>query len=139
LFNAFIDLEARPRPGNLLELMVDPNGMRPFVVNWQETAQALRDRIAREAVGGVLDATTLTLLDALPPDTSDHSTLPSPVVPISLRLGNDVLHYFSMITTVGTPQTVSAQELRIESMFPLDDATDRLHLSLMRQSEERER
>ena len=27
-----------------------------------------------------------------------------------------VLNYFSMVTTVGTPQTVAAQELRIECM-----------------------
>jgi hypothetical protein len=30
------------------------------------------------------------------------------------------LNYFSMVTTVGTPQTVAAQELRIECMFPAE-------------------
>jgi hypothetical protein len=37
------------------------------------------------------------------------------------------LNYFSMITTVGTPQTVSAEELRLECMFPADDATETGH------------
>jgi hypothetical protein len=32
-----------------------------------------------------------------------------------------------MITTVGTPQTVSAEELRLESMFPADEATEARH------------
>ena len=36
-----------------------------------------------------------------------------------------------MITTVATPQTVAAQELRIESMFPLDDETEAHHSLLM--------
>lgn len=30
--------------------------------------------------------------------------------------------WFSMVSTVGTPQTVSAQELRVECMFPADDS-----------------
>jgi hypothetical protein len=28
--------------------------------------------------------------------------------------------YFSLITTVGTPQCITAQELRVECMFPTD-------------------
>jgi hypothetical protein len=42
-----------------------------------------------------------------------------------------VLNYFSLITTVGTPQTTAAQELRVECMFPADDETERHHLELM--------
>jgi len=42
-----------------------------------------------------------------------------------------VLRYFSMITTVGAPQTIAAQELRLESMFPADDATESYHLEMM--------
>ena len=33
--------------------------------------------------------------------------------------------YFSMVTTVGTPQDVTAQEIRLESFFPADEATER--------------
>jgi hypothetical protein len=36
-----------------------------------------------------------------------------------------------MVTTVGTPQTVAAQELRIESMFPAEEETEREHLLLL--------
>jgi hypothetical protein len=42
-----------------------------------------------------------------------------------------LLNYFSMVTTVGTPQTVAAQELRIESMFPADETTESRHAALM--------
>jgi hypothetical protein len=41
------------------------------------------------------------------------------------------LRYFSMVTTVGTPQTIAAQELRIECLFPADEDTEALHLKLM--------
>jgi hypothetical protein len=33
-FNCFIDTAARQGPRNLLHLMFDPEGMRPFVANW---------------------------------------------------------------------------------------------------------
>jgi hypothetical protein len=50
-----------------------------------------------------------------------------PIIPINFRKDSTVLNYFSMVTTVGTPQTVAAQELRIESMFPADEATEKEH------------
>jgi hypothetical protein len=54
-----------------------------------------------------------------------------PVIPLSFVKDNKVLNYFSMITTVGTPQTIAAQELRIECMFPADDTTETLHMAMM--------
>jgi hypothetical protein len=36
-----------------------------------------------------------------------------------------------MVTTVGTPQTVAAQELRIESLFPADEVTERYHATMV--------
>jgi len=40
----------------------------------------------------------------------------SPVLPITFARDGERFSYFSLITTVGTPQCVSAQELRIECM-----------------------
>jgi hypothetical protein len=37
----------------------------------------------------------------------------------------------SIINYAETPQTVAAQELRIESMFPADEETEREHLLLL--------
>jgi hypothetical protein len=36
-----------------------------------------------------------------------------------------VFDYFSTVTTLGTPQDVTLQELRIECFFPMGDATER--------------
>ena len=60
-----------------------------------------------------------------------------PIIPIGFRKGEKLLNYFSMVTTVGTPQTVAAQELRIESMFPADEETESEHLSLLGQNTSR--
>ena len=42
------------------------------------------------------------------------------------------LSYFSLITTVGTPQSVTAEELRLECMIPADDETERRHENQLR-------
>jgi transcriptional regulator with XRE-family HTH domain len=64
-FGSFVDLEARTRPRNLLDLMFDPAGMRPFVENWEEVAAGLLQRIYREAVGHVPDQKTIALINEL--------------------------------------------------------------------------
>src|ERR1700721_2389064 len=122
-FGSFVDLEARPKPRNLLDLMFDPAGMRPFVEEWDNVAAGLLQRVRREGVGQVVDARLAELLDRLRryPGVAKMKPLPapqSPVLSITFRRGDERLSYFSLITTVGTPQCITAQELRVECMFP---------------------
>lgn len=124
-FSSFIDLSARKRPRNLLDLMFDPAGMRPFIEDWEEVAAGLLQRVHREALGHVIDQKTVGLLNDLKkyPGVKDLSMVPktqSPVLPITFVKGSERFSYFSLITTVGTPQCITAQELRLECMFPLD-------------------
>ena len=142
-FGSFIDLDARQAsnrgtPRNILHLMFDPRGMRPFVANWEETAKGLIERVYRESVGRVVDEKTKALLAALMayPDVEPAWTSPialsfMPVIPLRFVHDGTVLNYFSMVTTVGTPQTVAAQELRMECMFPADAATEAAHGKLL--------
>jgi transcriptional regulator with XRE-family HTH domain len=37
-FDCFIDMAARKSPRNMLHLMFDPDGMRPFIANWEQKA-----------------------------------------------------------------------------------------------------
>lgn len=39
------------------------------------------------------------------------------------RKGRTELRLFTTIATLGTPQDITLQELRIESFFPIDEAT----------------
>lgn len=138
-FGRFIDMAARQGPRNMLHLLFDPRGMRPFVADWPDVARSLLQRVHRESVGHVIDGGTQQLLEALlaypevPADWKSRHASPSPampVVPIGFAWKGDILRYFSMVTTVGTPQTAAAQELRIECMFPADEATEARHLAL---------
>jgi hypothetical protein len=139
-FNCFIDLAARLSPRNLLHLMFDPAGMRPFIANWDDAAEGLLARVYRESVGRVIDEKTKELLAVLLayPDVKAEWKAPRapgamPVIPLGFIKDDKVLNYFSMVTTVGTPRMIAAQELRIECMFPADDVTDRHHAALMEQ------
>ena len=133
-FGQFIDLGKFPRPRNLLRLMFDPKGLRPFVANWEVVAASLFQRIHREAAGGVLDQTMRALveeLSAMPDVDPDWRSAEvsgvSPVVAITFSMERHASSWFSIVSTVGAPRTVSAQELRVECMFPADDATEARH------------
>lgn len=142
-FGQFVDVKARKRR-NMLHLLFDPNGLRPFVVDWQTVARSFLQRVRREATGQVVDHETMRLtaeLLAYPsvendcaagvPSRGSSAGLNLPMLPIGFHLNGAVLNYFSMVTTVGTPVSVAAQELRIESMFPADEETERLHRQLL--------
>jgi hypothetical protein len=140
-FGRFIDIAARPRPRNMLELIFDPDGMRPFVHDWPHVAKGLIGRVHREAAGRVMDAPLRGLLKKLKayadvsPDwayqAAAEGTRDSPVISLSFVHQGAILNYFSMVTTVGAPSSITAQELRLESMFPADEATERGHEELM--------
>ncbi|WP_443747368.1 helix-turn-helix domain-containing protein [Asticcacaulis solisilvae] len=137
-FGRFIDLGSRPKPRNLLHLMFDPAGLRPCLTGFEDTARSLLSRIRREATGGVPDAKTHALIADLmsyPDVPQEIEPAPQdimPMIPLGFRTGEGVINLFSMITTVGTPQTITAQEIRIETMFPADDDAERAYLHFMR-------
>jgi len=119
-----------PQPPNVLRLMFGP--LRPYVTNFDDVGPGLIQRVYREAVGGAVDAQTGALLAeilALPgipagwrrPDVTAPLT---PMVPVRFARDAVAVSYFSMVTTVGTPQDVTAQELRLESFFPVDQSTE---------------
>jgi transcriptional regulator with XRE-family HTH domain len=145
-FGCFVDLDARPAPRNLLHLVFDPAGLRPFVVDWPATSRMLLARVHREALGQVIDPGTRKLLDELEtyPDVETRRRAPapdasSPLIPLTFAKDGATLSYFSLITTVGTAQAVTAQELRLECMIPADDETEQGHADFVSRQEHRKR
>jgi transcriptional regulator with XRE-family HTH domain len=131
-FEMLLDGRVPQGAGNILRLMFHPEGLRPFVDNWEAVAQALVRRVHREAVAGALDDAGRALLSEVlnypgvpvrwrSPDLGAPLV---PVVPVSFRHGDQVFRFFSAVTVLGTPQDITLQELRVECFFPLDDPTD---------------
>jgi hypothetical protein len=120
-------------PPNVVRLMFDPRGLRPFVANWEEAAGALVRRVHREALGGAPDEATGRLLEEVLgyPDVPRRwrtpeslGTTPPPLVAIQFRKGDLAMDWFSTVTTLGTPQDITLQEMRIECFFPANAETE---------------
>jgi hypothetical protein len=129
-----------PQPPNVLKLIFDPQGLRPFVENWEDVASRVINRVHREVAGAPPDAGLRALLKELlgypgvPQrwSTSDLERPLAPLLDVAYKRNELKLRFFSTITTFGTPQDVTLQELRIESFFPADDVTDRFSLQASR-------
>jgi len=137
-FGCFIDMSRRPAPRNLLHLLFDPAGLRPFLADWPAAARMLLARVRREALGQFADAATRQLVGELAGypgvDPAWQAAVPDPagpMIPLGFVKDGVTLRYFSLVTTVGTPQAVAAEELRLECMMPADDETERAHASFV--------
>ena len=137
-FSCFIDMTARASPRNMLHLMFDPKGMRPFIADWEALARTLMQRVHREAVGHTVDRKTRDLVTDLLayPDVPSDWRAPErpsalPMIPMRFVKDGVTMSYFSLVTTVGTPQTIAAQELRVECIYPADETTEVLHAELL--------
>lgn len=111
-----------PSEANVIRLMFGP--LRPYVANFDATGEALIARVHREAVGGIPDPLTTALLDEVLQTTPEWRTpdfarsAPPPVVPVHFVKDDLDVAYFSLVTTVGTPQDITTQEIRVELFFP---------------------
>lgn len=115
---------------NLADALVAPAVLRPHLVNWAEVVRHfIRSVEADAAADGT--AETARLLERLLRYEGVRAAVTGaapmagegPVLPMHFRKGRTNLRLFTTIATLGTPQDITAQELRIESFFPIDDET----------------
>ena len=131
LFGRLCAPEPVPDPANVLRLMLEPGPVRAAVENWDAVAPALLERARREAVGGVFDPVTADLVhrlrngpDAAVFDAAPRSIVPLvPVIDVHFNDRGTTWRWFSVVSTIGTPVDITAQELRLEAFFPSDDET----------------
>jgi transcriptional regulator with XRE-family HTH domain len=116
---------------NLMRLFFHSNGIKPFMSNWTSIAPLLWHRAQREAetLGGAEMKAILTDLaqyqDAETLWAAEDAAL-VPVLPVTIEKDGIRVSFFTVIATFGTAQDVTADELRIETFFPADEATERI-------------
>ena len=131
LFGRLLAPDPMPEPANVLRLMIEPGPVRRSVLNWAAVVNALLERAGREAVGGVFDRDTADLVRRLRarPDVAEVLADPVPTAPtvpvidVRFAVDDEVVELFSVVSTIGTPVDVTAQELRVEAFFPADGDT----------------
>jgi transcriptional regulator with XRE-family HTH domain len=126
-------------PPNLLRLLLHPAGVRQRCLNWQALARAMVGRVHRElamahdrALAAVLDQ--VLAYEGVPADwrVLDVQEPSSLLLPMHMRTERQELQFFTTITSLGTAQDITLQELRIESFFPADPESDRIWKDLVK-------
>ena len=116
---------------NLLRLTFHAAGARPFIRNFDEVGPLMIQRVYRELAATKSD-TGLAFLEELKSDPGipPHwvqplpGTTAPPVLPLVLARDGAELRLFSMISTFGTPYDITTDEIRVETFFPEDVATE---------------
>jgi transcriptional regulator with XRE-family HTH domain len=118
------------RPVNLADALVAPDALRPLIVNWREVALYFLRGVQADAMADGTPETGALLERLLAyPDVPRIGGLPAieevpgPVLAMHFAKGDRSLKLFTTLATLGTPQDITAQEIRIECFFPADDAT----------------
>lgn len=129
LFSAVVDSSLLQGTPNVLRMVFHPLGARRSIVNWPEVSRHLYHRAVRELSPVDRDPAAATLLEEIRGYAGDLASAPRQaplkpadlLLPVHIRRGDVELRMFSTIMTLGTPQDVTLQELRIETFFPADE------------------
>jgi transcriptional regulator with XRE-family HTH domain len=113
---------------NLALLTVHPQGLRRFIVNWDEVMPSFVRRLRNEAMATddpEVQRWFSRLLELAGPIPDGGPVMESllPVLPLELNIDGLELSLFSVMSTFGTPQDVTTDELRIEAFYPTDGKT----------------
>lgn len=114
---------------NLALLTMHPQGLRQYIKNWDEVYPLFVTRLSNEVnSSGDIEvrqklASYLKISELATKDLVDLKTGLMPVVPLRLCVDGKELSLFSIISTVGTPQDITADELRVECFYPTDEST----------------
>ncbi|MGJ4906877.1 helix-turn-helix domain-containing protein [Bradyrhizobium sp. HKCCYLS2033] len=113
-------------PLNVLRVALHPEGLAARTVNLAEWAGHLLERLHRQCEA-TADADLLKLYEELKsypfPARSAPLAADSVAIPLRLRVGDDVLSFFSTTMVFGTPVDITLSELALETFFPADELT----------------
>jgi transcriptional regulator with XRE-family HTH domain len=123
---------------NLLRWLLDPKALRPKLSNWEEVARHLVSTTYAEILADGGEPKALAFIEEVMAYRDVPASFrklrfeerPSPVLTLDYVVGGKSLSVFTTISTLGTPQDVTLQEIRIESFFPADERSDALFRSL---------
>ncbi len=114
---------------SLLDAMADPSVFAGLIENWVEVGHNTAQRLRAESAGagGIaeLDRAVAHLMSV--PDIASFVPKSSfrAVLPTVYRMGAARLSFFSTYAQFGSAEEVALSQMKIELMFPADDATER--------------
>lgn len=115
-------------PMNVVRMLTDSPLAPVAIANYPEVLAEMTARIQLEALEAADDAVLHDQLEALQAAAILHPYRTSalqrrPLAPVVLRTPGQDLGFLSTIAQFGTSQDVTIRDLRLELLFPADDAT----------------
>lgn len=112
---------------SLIRMLTDNPFAEAMIANLPEVVHEMRGRIALEALEAGNDPVLRELLEALEA-ASQRYPLPGaaprrPLVPLIVNAPGGQLSFLSTIAHFGTSEDVTVRDLRLELLFPADEAT----------------
>lgn len=120
---------------NLALLTLHPEGLRKYLVNWEQAAPAFIRRLKSDAQasGDPVVQEEFARYIQLAGPMAEHDPIAEsllPILPLELNVNGLELSLFSVISTFGTPRDITTDELRIEAFYPTDTKTAEFFRSL---------
>ena len=119
---------------SLLDALTDIEVTKVLFENWNDVTQHMLARLRTESLhlGGdeVLDAAAEKLSAALGQQSPAPSGPLAAVIPARYRAGEMTLSLFSTIAQFGTAEDIALADLKIEMLFPADEATRQILLAM---------
>lgn len=122
----FLGEDTAEKYSNVYRLLFAEDGLCNYIIDWQVIGSLLLARLFEEATLSqnppllALYREIAVMNDGNLPDiaTMDHGM---PVMTFSLEKASVRVTFFTTITTLGTPLDLTTQEIKIESLFPVDE------------------
>ena len=119
---------------NAMHALFDPRLLRPSIENWEHTARRLLSRLHRESLHRPENEALTALVDQLltydgvPASWREPDFAFGTEATLTLTVARDGRRasFLTTVTAFNAPQNVVVEELRIESYYPLDAATEAL-------------
>jgi transcriptional regulator with XRE-family HTH domain len=123
---------------NVMRLTFHPKGLQSMIANWEEVGPLLLSRLQREVAPDPANRVLREVWEEVLEYPSVAPAwrhvvwpaTPAPVLPMALVAGGVRLELFTMISTFGTAQDVTADELRVECFFAANEPTRRFFVEL---------
>ncbi len=141
IFSRFVDpvtvwQEIGGAQPNMMRATLHEKGLRPYIQNFDDFFRYFVQQLERELTSNPFNREARELLDEISnyPGVAESSgdVVPAiqPFLPLQLKKDDLELQFFTMVSTFGTPQDVTLQEIRIETFFPADEPTEHFVRSL---------
>jgi transcriptional regulator with XRE-family HTH domain len=117
---------------NLLHALFDPRLMRPYVTDWARLARTLLTQLQRDALARPADGSIPALISELcnfpgVPEQWREPALDLPQTPtleFEAERDGQRVRFLTTLTVFNAALDVTLEELRLESFFPVDEATE---------------